>query len=137
VAEIVNLKKQDKDFDKRIEDWELEGAIHEQFLKRQDLMHKASIMDERITRIDAWLLQYKLPMEMLIAIWSRATYVEWFSYNYHELSPEQKHLMLLNLRECFKEFEKLPQRWQEALWSGYSRWHSTFLFEEEKAKANG
>ena len=59
-AKIISLR--DESFEKRLEDWELEEVIHLKFLKRQDLMRKLPIMDERITRIDKWLLQHKLPL---------------------------------------------------------------------------
>jgi hypothetical protein len=130
MAEIVKLRKR---IDMQGE--ELEEMIHEAFLKRQDLMWKRPIMDEEITMIDMWLLQQKLPFDILIAIWSRASFCEWIAYG--DANPEQKHRMLLNLRECYREFQKLPERWQEALWSiGYGRWHAEFADEEMEA-ANG
>ncbi len=114
---------------------ELEEIITSEFLKRQDLMRKSPIMDERITRIDAWLLQQNPPLDVLIAIWSRANYVEGVLYG--DASAEQKHLTLLNLRECYQAFQKLPQRWQEALWPiAFGKWHAEFIDEEEEA-ANG
>ena len=94
---------------------ELEEKIHKAFMKRQGLMWKRPVMDEEISKIDTWLLQHKLPMDILISIWSRATFCEWLAYG--DATAEQKHLMLLNLRECYREFQKLPQRVQEALFS--------------------
>jgi hypothetical protein len=99
-------------------------------------MWKRPIMDEEITKIDMWLLQQNPPLDILIPIWSRASFCEWVFYG--DANPEQKHRMLLSLRECYREFQKIPERWQEALWSiGYSRWHAEFLDEEEEeAMAN-
>jgi hypothetical protein len=132
MAEIVSFFKKRAD-----EGDELEELIHEAFLKRQDLMWKRPIMDEEITRIDLWLLQHKPPLDILVAIWSRLSFCEWIAYG--DANPEQKHRMLLNLRECYREFQKLPERWQEALWSiGYGRWHAELMEqEEEEARANG
>jgi hypothetical protein len=139
MADIINLRTQAEDFSKRIEAWELEQIIHAKFMKRQDLMHKVSIMDARITKIDMWLLQHKLPLDILIAIWSRAAYCEWFIV--HTTHPEQRHRTLLNLRESYREFQRLPPRWQEALFSiGYGPWQAEFAEEEAEAearKANG
>jgi hypothetical protein len=111
---------------------DLEEKIHRAFMKRQNLMWKRPLMDEEITRIDTWLLQFKLPMEILIAICSRAGYCQWLMTS--DLSTEQRHLFLLHLRDCWREFQKLPPRNQEALWSiaGWGRWHAEFLAEEEE-----
>ena len=134
MAKIISLK--DKSFEKRLEDWELEGAIHSKFLERQDLMRKLPIMHERITKIDTWLLQHKLPLDILITICARANYCNWVSYG--DVSPEQKHFMLLHLRACYAEFQKLPERWQEALWPMmWGKWHAEFLDEEMKEAASG
>ena len=130
MAEIVELRKQ------AVCEDELEEMIHTAFLKRQDLMRKVPIMDERITRIDTWLLQQKPPLDILITIWARASYCEWIFYG--DANPEQKHRMLLSLRECYRGFQKLPERWQEALWSiGYGRWYAEFLDQEEAEACNG
>ena len=131
MAKIIELRKQ------AVCENELEEMIHTAFLKRQDLMRKVPIMDERITRIDVWLLQQKLPLDILIAIFSRASFCSWVFYG--DAHPELKHLMLLRLRDHYREFQKLPQRWQEALWSiGYGRWYAEFLDQEEQeAAANG
>jgi hypothetical protein len=114
-----------------------EEEIHRVFLKRQDLMWKRSIMDEEITRLDLWLLQHKLPLDILITIWSRAMYCEYLLSA--DLNPAQKHLHLIRLRETYREFQKLPQRVQEALWPiGRARWHVEFLGEEMREEmANG
>jgi hypothetical protein len=127
-AKIVELRK-------AVCENELEETIHRAFLKRQDLMRKVPIMDERITRIDMWLVQQKLPLDILIAIWSRASYCEWVFYG--DANPEQKHRMHLSLRESYRAFQKLPERWQEALWSiGWGRWYAEFLDQEEEEAAN-
>lgn len=128
MAEIIELRA--------VCENELEETIHAAFLKRQDLMRKLPIMDARITRIDTWLLQQKLPLDILIAIWSRASYCEWVFYG--DANPEQKHRMLLSLRESYRAFQKLPERWREALWSiGWGRWYAEFLDQEEEEAANG
>jgi len=134
MAEIVSIKKRAKDMQAVCED-ELEDIIHAAFLKRQDLMRKVPIMDERITRIDMWLLQQKLPLDILIAIYSRAQFCSWVFYG--DAHPELKHLMLLQLRDHYREFQKLPQRWQDALWPCWERWHLELLDEEMGAMANG
>jgi hypothetical protein len=77
-----------------------EEAIHQVFLKRQDLMWKRPIMDEEITRLDLWLLQHKLPLDVLITIWSRAMYCEYLLSA--DLNPAQRHRHLLRLRECYR-----------------------------------
>ncbi len=129
-AKIIELRKRAKDMQAD----ELEETIHAAFLKRQDLMWKRPIMDEEITMIDLWLLQQKLPLDILIPIWSRASFCEWVMYG--DANPEQKHRMLLSLRECFRAFQKLPPRWREALWSiGYGRWYAEFLEQEEEEEA--
>jgi hypothetical protein len=64
MAEIVELRKP-------VCEDELEEMIHRAFLKRQDLMRKVPIMDERITRIDMWMLQQKLPLDILIGLLRR------------------------------------------------------------------
>ena len=114
-----------------------EEAIHQVFLKRQDLMWKRPVMDEEITRLDEWLLQHKLPLDVLITIWSRAMYCEYLLST--NLNPVQKHLHLLRLREYYRQFQKLPQRVQEVLWPiGWARWHAEFLSEEmQEEAANG
>jgi hypothetical protein len=129
MAKIVKLRKQ------AVCEDELEEMIHEAFLKRQDLMWKRPIMDEEITMIDLWLLQHNPPLDILIPIWSRVSFCEWIFYG--DANPEQKHRMLLSLRECYREFQKLPPRWQEALWSiGYGRWHAEFSEQEMEEAAN-
>ncbi len=135
MAEIIELRKRAKDMQAVCED-ELEEVIHAAFLKRQDLIRRVPIMDERITQIDMSLVQQKLPLDILIAIWSRSSFCEWVFYG--DATVEQKHRMLLSLRECYREFQKLPERYREALWSiGYGRWHAEFLDEEdEEAMAN-
>jgi hypothetical protein len=71
----------------------------------------------------------KAAVRHLIAIWSRASFCEWIAYG--AANPDLKH------RECYREFQKLPQHWQEALWPiGYGRWHAEFADEEMEA-ANG
>jgi hypothetical protein len=136
---IINMKKraEDLDFKERLEKWELEEAIHQQFMKRHDLMWKRPIVDEEITKIDMWLLQHKLPMDILIGILARTAYVEWIFYG--DLSTEQKHTFLIHLRECYREFQKLPPKWQETLWPMmWGRWRAEFADEEEEeARANG
>ena len=93
-------------------------------------------MDEEITELDLWLVQQpKLPPDIAVTIWSRAAYCEWLYYG--DATPAQQHQLLLRLRECVREFQKLPQKWQEALWPiGYARWHAQFLEEEEEEKRN-
>jgi hypothetical protein len=111
-----------------------EEEIHRVFLKRQDLMWKRPIMDEEITHLDEWLLQHKLPLDVLITIWSRAMYCEYLLST--DLNPAQKHLCLLRLREHYRQFQKLPQRVQEVLWPiGWARWHAEFLSEEMREEA--
>jgi hypothetical protein len=66
-----------------------EDEIRRVFLKRQDLMWKRSIMDEEITHLDEWLLQHKLPLDILIPIWSRAMYCEYLLSA--DLNPTQSY----------------------------------------------
>ena len=117
-AKIISMKKKEDE------------EIHRVFLKRQDLMWTKPIMSEEITRLDMWLVQQpKLPLDCVVAIWSRAMFCDWVFYG--DANPEQKHRMHLSLRDCFREFQKLPERWQEALWSiGYGRWYAEFLDQE-------
>jgi hypothetical protein len=111
-----------------------EEAIHQVFLKRQDLLFKRSILSEEITRLDLWLLQHKPPLDILIAIWSRTMYCEYLLSA--DLNPAQKHLHLIRLRECYREFQKLPVRVQEVLFPiGWARWHVEFLGEEMREEA--
>jgi hypothetical protein len=127
MAEIVELRK-------AVCENELEETIHAAFLKRQDLMRKLPIMDERITRIDMWLIQQKLPLDILIAIWSRAQFCSWVFYG--DAEPEVKHTMLLRLRSHYLEFCQLPPRLQKKLWPmGWERWHAQFIEEEEMEAA--
>jgi hypothetical protein len=130
MAKIVELRKQEED---------CSDEVHAAFMKRHDLMWKRPIVDEEITRIDTWLLQQpKLPMDILVGILARTAYVEWIFYG--DLSPEQKHIFLIHLRTCYREFQKLPERWQEALWPMvWGRWAAEFADEEieEAEAANG
>jgi hypothetical protein len=135
MAEIVNIKKRAKDMQAVCED-ELEEIIHVAFLKRQDLMRKVPIMDAQITQIDMWLVQQKLPLDVLISICARAQYCEWVFYG--DANADLKRLILLHLRDCYKEFQKLPANWQEALWPMlWGKWHAEFMDEEEEEAANG
>ena len=123
-GKIVNIRKGLAD----------EEEIHRVFLKRQDLMWKRPIMDEEITHLDEWLLQHKLPLDILITIWSRTIYCEYLLSA--DLNPGQKHLHLLRLRECYRQFQKLPQRVQDVLFPiGWARWHVEFLGEEMREEA--
>ena len=86
-------------------------------------------MDEAITRCDLWLVQQpKLPLDCLVAIYSRAMFCDWVFYG--DAHRELKHLMLLRLRDHYRDFQKLPQAWQEALWPCWERWRAEFLDEE-------
>jgi hypothetical protein len=125
MAEIISMRKK--------EDWSEE--IHRVFLKRQDLMWTKPIMSEEITRLDMWLVQQpKLPLDCVVAIWSRAMFCEWVFYG--DATAELKHLILLRLREHYREFQKLPQRWHDVLWPMWERWRAEFL-DEEMEEANG
>jgi hypothetical protein len=94
----------------------------------------AQAPDERITRIDMWLIQQKLPLDILIAIWSRAQFCSWVFYG--DAEPEVKHTMLLRLRSRYLEFCQLPPRLQKKLWPmGWERWHAQFIEEEEMEAA--
>lgn len=122
-AKIISMKKK-------------EDEIHRVFLKRQDLMWTKPIMDEEITRCDLWLVQQpKLPIDCLVAIYSRAMFCDWVFYG--DAHRELKHLMLLRLRDTYREFQKLPPDWQDALWHCWERWRLEFLDEEMEEAASG
>ena len=131
MAKIVSMKKS------REESWV--GSLGELNLvlsHRKELMYKLPIMSEEITRLDLWLLeQPKLPLRVAIEIWSRCVFCEWVFYG--DASPELKHLILLRLRECYREFQKLPQHWQEQLSPKWDRWAAEFLDEEMEEAASG
>jgi hypothetical protein len=138
MANIINIKKRIKALERcelsEVCEDEQEEIIHQAFMRRQDLCWKRPILDEEISAIDCWLLQQeKLPLDICISIWSRITFCEWLLYD--DLNPEQKHIFLLHLRNCYRQFQKLPQRYQDALFSiGYGRWAAEFADEEEEAK---
>jgi hypothetical protein len=102
---------------------------------RRSLMWTKPIMNEEITRLDKWLVrQPKLELKDVIEIWSRAMYCDWVFYG--DAHPELKHLMLLRLRDHYREIQTLPQRWQEALSPMWEWWALEFLEEEKEEAAN-
>ena len=138
MAKIINMKRDRRN--NLPEDlpeeaiWEgTPGELKLVLAHRKSLMWTKPIMSEEITRLDKWLVhQPKLPLKDMIEIWSRAMYCDWVFYG--DADRELKHLMLLRLREHYREFKTLPQRWQEALSPMWEWWAAEF-FDEEMEEA--
>jgi hypothetical protein len=128
MAEIVRLAQR-KD---QSGNWGLNLVLK----KRKALMRTVPIMSDQITQLDKWLVTQPITIKELIQIWSRSMYVEWVMYG--DLSPDLKHLILLRLRDHYREFQTLPASWQARLWPMWANWMAEFLDEEmEQEAANG
>ena len=112
---------------------ETEWTIGDVMAKRRVLLCDEPITSDKITRLDLWLArQPKLPLEVVGQVWSRMMLVSSMLYEM-EKDPEQKHSLLLALREHFDEFKELPEKWQENMRPSWLGWLDTLRREELEA----
>jgi hypothetical protein len=116
------------------EEWDLGEVL----AKRRALMCEEPIISSNITRLDVWLLNHPgLTLEELGQIWVRAMLASSILYQL-EKDPDQKHSMLLSLKEDFDEFRKLPEKWQENMRPYWLPWLNVLNVEEAQlGRANG
>jgi hypothetical protein len=126
MAEIISMKKRNRiDYD-----WGLQLVLK----KRKALLHSVPIMSKELTEIDKWLAtQSGLPLKVLLDVWQRAMFCSWVFYG--DAHPELKHIMLLQLRDHYRDFQKLPPRLQTRMWPMWERFRQEFL-DEEMEQAN-
>ena len=98
---------------------------------RKELIWSVPITDLRITRLDMQLMEHPLTdLSLLFEIYSRIMYVSAATYAV-EATPAEKGWMLLMLRDHYREFCQLLERWQELLRPLWLEW-ADVLDEEEK-----
>jgi hypothetical protein len=97
--------------------------------RRNELMWTKPIMDQEITDIDLWLLHnpHATFADSIKAL-TRSIYCLWVFYG--DMSPQRQHLTLLRLREGYREYQRFPKVWQEALAPIWNCWLMEFIGEE-------
>src|SRR5262249_60489901 len=95
-------------------EWDLGSVL----AKRRALMCNEPIISSAITRLDLWLCdQPELTLQEIEDIWTRMMIVSSLMYEL-EKDSEQRHTILVAVREHFDEFKKLPEKWQERVRRG-------------------
>ena len=110
------------------EEWDLRSVL----AKRRTLMCTEPIISSKITRLDLWLSEQPgLTLEEIGQIWMRMLIVSSIEYGL-ERDPEQKHSLLLIMREHFDAFRKLPEKWQEPIRPAWLPWFDVLDREERE-----
>jgi len=101
---------------------------------RKELIWSVPITDQRITKLDIQLIEHPLTdLSLLFEIYSRIMYVSAATYAV-EATPPEKGWMLLRLRDHYREFCRLPERWQEVLRPLWLEWADVLNEEERELK---
>jgi hypothetical protein len=99
---------------------------------RKDLIRTKPIMDRKITQLDQWLIKEPtLPITAVCQIYTRLLWVTACDYE-KEDDPLVKHFTLLEIREHIRDFQQLPEKWQELLRPHWMQWVDVLNCEEER-----
>jgi hypothetical protein len=107
--------------------------------RRRELMWTVPITDRRISELDIQLIEHPLTdWRLKFLIYCRIMYVGPVVYD-NSASADEKHQMLLELREHYREFCQAPERVQELLRPTWLEWLDTLNIEEqeERERAHG
>jgi hypothetical protein len=100
--------------------------------ERNELILRGPITNPRIMHLDAQLIQHPLTdFPLMFVIYYRVMMVGALIYEL-EANPEEKHKMLVSLREHHREFCNAPERIQELLRPLWMKWVDTLNNEERK-----
>ena len=104
---------------------------------RKELIWSVPITDRRISELDMRLIEHPLTdLSLHFEIYQRMMYVTAATYAV-KATPQQKHWMLLALRDCYREFRQMPERVQELLRPLWLEWVDVLNEEERELERAG
>src|SRR6516225_54480 len=104
---------------------------------RKELIWSVPITDQRITKLDMRLIEHPLTdLSLHFEIYQRMMYVTAATYAV-KATPQQKHWMLLALRDCYRELCQMPERVQELLRPLWLEWVDVLNEEERELERAG
>jgi hypothetical protein len=112
-----------------VEVWDIGSVL----AKRRALLYTEPIFSPEIMKYNHWLCQHadELTLDELLEIWAHSMWCVYLSYRDPDCDPELRRQTLLNLREQYNRYLKLPKRHQEKFWPTWrSIWDGHFLIEE-------
>jgi hypothetical protein len=102
---------------------------------RKALLHTVPITHPDITDVEQRLLDHPCTdMQMRFNILARCIWVSALLYDHEYAGPLLKDQMLLAIREHFHAYQKLPERWQDALAPMWANWLDVLNDEESRWK---
>lgn len=111
--------------------WDTLGVLS----TRRDLLETGSIFSPIITELDAFLVkQPDVPLDVLIQIWARLTYIFLDIYLDPDVDQARKRDVLLHMKAHYQEYKSMPQRVQDLLAPMWGAWHAALLIEEEECR---
>jgi hypothetical protein len=112
-----------------VEKWD----IHSVVAKRRALLYTDPMYSPELLEYNKYLLSPEhideLTLNEIVEIWAHCMFLVYVCYCDPDCDPEYRYQLLLQLKDRFNEYLKLPERIQEKFRPMWSIWYGKFVAE--------